>query len=488
VAIIARLFGALVVVGSMFAISSGAASAPLPVAAPAAISGRHTPPAYYGEFKFGLPTSPKFFPIAVWDQDPAQTGDVPAPHADLADAFKAMGVNVFVGLYNWPQTFGSDSDGVPGQDELAAACRDHMYVIGGGDPASPSAADSVGSVLAVVAKERSCAKYLVGYQIGDEPSCTVNVPGQVRTTHSEDPTRMVYENEASWPAYLPSNLEGSAQCFAQAKANLAATDIASSDNYAITSPWMLDCREPDCLWIYGRNTLEVRSVVGPYKPVWMFIETGTDNLGQPEQNGSTCSAKTNLCEPNGNEYRATPAQVNSAAWLTLIEGANGLEWFCHDSIAEDYCAGGGANGHTTQESDRAIPANLSFIDHTVESFAPELNSPTVHGARIASSNGRVPIASMVKTVNGVTHLFVESDRMGSTRGTYGFGRALAGARVVTVYDSDERYDSKHSTRGRIFTLNSSGSFSDWLGANGDNYEVKIYSVTPKPKKSAAGAQ
>lgn len=468
------------VVGSLIAVSSGAGSLPL-TAAPAAASVHLTPPAYYGEFEFGLPTSPNFFPIAVWDEDPAQTGDVPAPYGDLADAFKAMGVNVFVGLYDWPQTFGSDSDGVPGQDELAAACRDHMYVIGGGDPTSPLAADSVASVLAVVAKEPSCAKYLVGYQIGDEPSCTVNVPDQVSVIRSEDPTRMVYENESSWTAYLPANLEGSAQCFAQAKANLAATDVASSDNYAITSPWMRDCREPDCLWIYGRNTLEVRSVVGPYKPVWMFVETGTDNLGQPEQNGSICSATTNLCEPYGNEYRATPAQVDSAAWLTLIEGANGLEWFCHDTIASDYCAGGGGNGETTQGSDRAIPANLSFIDHTVESFAPELNSPTVHGARIASLND-VPIASMVKTVNGVTYLFVESDRMGATRGSYGFGRGLAGARVVTVFDSDERYDVKHSTKGKVFTLNSSGSFSNWLGGYGDNYEVKIYSITPKPKK------
>ena len=477
-----RLVAAPVAIAGSLAIAFGAtlfaasspATATHPQAATHAPAAAHAgaarpeslPQRLYSPYSHHLPFSPSFFPIAVWTQSPAG-GDVPRPFRTQAQAFRAMGVNVFVTISDWPYRFGDDSG------QLAAACANHEYIIAGGDVHSDSSAQSVASVQAILAKNPRCAKYLVGYQMGiDEPLCSTNVAALVAPIHNEDPTRMVYINQAGW---YPNNRNP------ECRANLKAPSIASADDYAITNPWNppgpnRGClRAPtDCLWQYGDETDNMRADVGPNKPVWVFVETGTNTLGFPTQNGSVCNPKTNLCS-NGNEYRATPPQVNSAAWLTLIHGSNGLEWFCNDTTAPDYCAGGGPGGHLAGDN-RSIPRNLTYIDHAIESFAPELNVPNSKGAAVRSSNPRVPIDEMVKVVNGLTYLFVESDRDGSTLGRFGLGRSFAGATATVVYDSDAHYDRAYSESGKKFKLSASGAFSDRLGLDGDNYQVKVYRI------------
>ena len=316
-----------------------------------------TPQALYGGFAHGLPTSQSFFPIAVFDQSPSG-GDVPAPYTNQAQAFKAMGVNTFVGLDGWPSSYGVDTGG-----ELAAACAAGMYFIGsyGAGTAASGAANSVQSVLGAANSEPNCSKYLVGYSLGDEPACSTNVAAQVAAAAAVDPTRMDYENTAGYFT--------SANC----AANLNAPSIASADDYAVTNPWDAPpnsgCEAnspPDCLYLYGTYTDDVVAADTSGHPVWMFVETGGTDLALSSQNGSVCNASTNLCS-DGNEYEATPPQVNSAAWLTLINGSQGIEWFCDDTYASDACAGGGANGNPNASSSAALnaesviaPANVPF--------------------------------------------------------------------------------------------------------------------------------
>ena len=263
------------------------------------------------------------FPIAVWDQSP-QGGDVPAPYTNQAQAFKAMGVNTFVGLYGWPENATSDNG------EYAAATAAGMYVIAG----SPSTA--VNDIIA------SNPSYFLGYQLGDEPGCTVNVASQVAAANTADPSHLTYENEGAWVADLPNNDIGNASCLTQAEANLVAPSIVSYDDYALTDPWhdaQCEAGNPtsagypandlDCGYLYGQGTANAVALAGS-KPVWTFVETGTDDLGLSSQNGGI------------GEYRnAPPAAVNSAAWDTIIHGSTGLEWFCDDTLAYDACAGGG---------------------------------------------------------------------------------------------------------------------------------------------------
>ena len=85
---------------------------------------------------------------------------------------------------------------------------------------------------------------------------------------------------------------------------------------------------------------------------------------------------------------------------------------------------------------------------------------------------------MVKRYNGSTYLFVQSDR----RSAFGaiFHMTLAGMSGKTarvVYDSDAHYDPANSTAGSAIALSASGTFSDTLGGHGDDYQVKIYTIS-----------
>jgi hypothetical protein len=461
------------------------------------------PAAYYGQFSNGLPTSPSFFPIGVWFQNPSG-GNVPAPYTDQAQAFKAMGMNVFIGVSQengaaWPETYGSD------EGEMAAAASAGMYVLGGGDPncsasntgSNPCDTDhaSVDSVQKLLASLPSGdAQYFAGYEWTDEPACNVNIPAQVAAVGSEDSTRMTYANEGAWVADLPNNDIGppsgsgltGAQCLADAETNLVGPSIASSDDYAITDPWhTATCSGANCIYLYGDSAANMRALAGPNKPVWAYIESGTDDLGLSTQHG-VCDWTTNLCA-NGNEAQATPVQVNSAAWDSIINGANGLEWFCDAAdigstgtinsgvTAYDACAGGGGDGNPANGGSTIIPANLTYIDNTVESYAPELNSPNVPGMSVASSNSSVPVTEMLKQVNGVDYLFVESDRDGSTTANF-TDPSLAGLTATEVYDSANRYDLANSEQNQAFSISGAGSFSDSLGTSANPYEVKIYTI------------
>jgi hypothetical protein len=398
-----------------------------------------------------LPSSPDFLPIAVWDQG----GNAPL--------FRSMGINVFLGMNSWPERFGSDNG------ELASAVANHMYVIGGGDPTSDTAPESVKSIAALMAKIPGSTNYFIGYQWIDEPSCSVNIGSQVATINSESPGRLTYANEGAWTAFLPVNTVGSETCLKQSEANLVAPAIASSDDYAITDPWhSQECIGAKCIYLYGENAAHMRALTGADKPVWEFVESGTD-YGLSQQDGP-CDWATNRCV-HGNEAQATPPQVNSAAWEALIGGANGIEWFCDERLPNgkpifDYCG-----------SDATIRTNLTYIDDTIARFAPEINAdPVGNVASVRSSNSSVPILSTVKQVDGHTYLMVESNRQGTTTGTYTLGQ-FAHGNARLLYDSNAQYDRSVSEQGKIFRLSSNGTFSDSLPTY---FNVKIYEINPGP--------
>lgn len=455
------------------------AAAALVLALPTAGASTTGPKAFYGQYSNGLPTSSSFFPIGVWYQNPSG-GNVPSQYANQAQAFKAIGVNVFVGISQengiaWPESYASD------QGEMEAATAAGMYVIGGGDPAcsasntgsNPCSRDhaSIESVQAMLARLPAAdARYFVGYQWTDEPPCSMNIPAEVSTLNSEDSTRMTYANEGAWTSDLPNNDVGSAQCLTAAEANLVAPSIASSDDYALTDPWHSSiCAGANCVYMYGDTAANMRALAGASKPVWAFIESGTDDLGLSGQNGP-CNYTTDLCA-NGNEAYATPAQVNSAAWDALINGANGIQWFCDDSVAYDACAGGGPGGQPAVAGSRTygIAANLTYIDNTIQSFAAELNSPDVTGLATTS---HLPVVTMLKDVGGVYYLFAMSDRDGTTWSTF-TDPALAGKTATLVYNSSAEYGPVVNNV-LLHHVNSAGAFTVRFGPA---YQVKVYKIS-----------
>jgi hypothetical protein len=529
----------------------------------------------YAPWPNGPSQSAKFFPIIAWYQNPAVAGHSGA-YPTIAAAAAGEGMNTFLGLGNWPESFGAD------QGELEAIKANNLFVVGGINTPSTenSSAQSVASVLSLASK-LGASKNVIGYNAGDESTCSPNtmqaVPGIVKGINGYDSTRIVAYNQTAWmlaPQWLGA-------CESQAVTALQSISVGSFDLYPATNAWYAqDFNFPkgdfqsvpnDGLWLQGVATTALIHNARPGQPTWVFVEAGGDNLGFSSQNssfsggvtagsttltnasgwssftstwiglgvsgsgipggakitsiidathatisaaatatsahesisvtggagaGTDCVASANLCVVNGNEYRPTPVQVNAEVWMSLINGANGIEYFCHDSSSDSFCMGdqtGGAAAAQTQ-------TNLTAIDKTVLRFAPELNAPTsgicsmeqmnytnnsfsvstscANGIlTMATSNAAVPGMAMTKTYGGATYLFTQSDRRSTAGASFTYTlTGLAGKTAKVIYDSDQQYDAAHSAHGKTFAVSSSGQFSDVLGQNHDDYQVKIYLI------------
>src|SRR5437867_7259618 len=79
----------------------------------------------YAQWKNGPPSDPNYFPIAVWLQDPKN-----------AEKFKAVGINLFIGLWEGPtenQLAALKAAGMPvicEQNEVALKHKDDRTIVG----------------------------------------------------------------------------------------------------------------------------------------------------------------------------------------------------------------------------------------------------------------------------------------------------------------------------------------------------------------------
>lgn len=217
-------------------------------------------------------------------------------------------------------------------------------------------------------------------------------------------------------------------------------------------------------------------------PTEQLTLTGADDKG--------CFIAANLCLPNGNVYRPTPDQVAAEVWMSIINGANGIEYFCHDSTSSAYCL-----------TDPVVKANLTKLNADIISLAPILNATTVGICSMqfqdytypgtwrvlpSCTNGVVtmkpganglPGAVLAKQSNGVTYVLAQSDRRGTINGG-AFTFILTGAankKATVIYDSAAQYAPSYSTMGKVYPLGGDSSWIDRLG-QGAPYQTKIYEV------------
>ena len=169
-------------------------------------------------------------------------------------------------------------------------------------------------------------------------------------------------------------------------------------------------------------------------------------------------------------------------------------------MAHNFCLGPTIQSNGVALADAAVASaklsNVTYIDTTILNFAPQLNSAVLGGCTMntragytgyttSCTNGiltmstgtsTVPGSAIVKSYNGTPYLFADSDRNGQATMTFTLS-GHAGATATVVYDSNAQYDPSNSSVGTSFTLNGSGQFSDTFGANGHNYQPKIYRIT-----------
>jgi hypothetical protein len=177
-------------------------------------------------------------------------------------------------------------------------------------------------------------------------------------------------------------------------------DILFCDIYPVNST-NADTKEKIWLVAFGMDRL--RQWSNYEKPVWNWIET------------TKISASTNRLP--------TPIEVKAEVWMSIIHGARGIGYFCHqwDPFIE-------AGLLSNTEMKNAVAA----INAQITSLAPVLNTQSVaNGVITTSSNTAIPIDTMVKRSGGFTYVFAVSMRPGNTTGIFVL-REFTGNSIVEV--------------------------------------------------------
>jgi hypothetical protein len=235
-------------------------------------------------YRNGLPTEESYFPIGVWLQSPSH-----------APEFKAIGINLFVGL-----------DQGPTEEQLAELTMRDIPVIAEQND---------------VALKSPNAGVIRGWMQGDEPdnaqpfgsgswgTCIAANKVAKRSVEikAKDATRPVlidFGRGVADPAW-----RGRGPCtgdLAYYDVAVSGADILSSDIYPVAS----DTPEVAGRLDYpSRGVKRLRAAAREGQRVWTVIET------------------THI---NSKEARITPAQLRSEVWLALIQGANGFIYFAHE--------------------------------------------------------------------------------------------------------------------------------------------------------------
>ena len=377
---------------------------PLPSSSPAptVVRAGFSAPDYYARWANGVSPDPAYFPIGVWYQDPLH-----------ARAYHQAGINLFLGLWHGP----SEAD-------LTALAAAGMQTI-----CDPTAA----------ALRRRDQRTIVGWMKVDDihpdgcgdtfpPVDPAVVVQRYDAFTTKDPTRPVYlffGQGTAWDGYPGRGMRtGHPEDYA---GYVRGADILGLEIYPVNDP---DPVVSGNLWYLPRGIDRLRSWSGDAKPVWCWIE---------------CTRLT-----TASPAKPTPAQMRAQVWMALIHGANGIGYFCHSWQS-------GTADEAALLHDPEMLAAVTAVNREVAALARVLNSPSLTGAPVTSSNAGIPIDALVKRRAGTTYVFAAAMRDGTTTATF---TAPAGATMVEVLGENRTLPTV------------GGSFSDRFAA----YAVHLYAI------------
>jgi hypothetical protein len=314
---------------------------------------------YYAKWSNGPRSDPDYFPIAVWLQSPSRVAE-----------YKAIGINLYVGLWKGPTA-----------EQMAALEAAGMPVLAGQNEFGLGAG----------------GRGIRGWTMMDEPDNAQAKPGggygpcvfppliaeRAARLRAADATRPIYLNLGQGVANRTYVGRGS-ECGRHDEhypEYAKAADIVSYDIYPVNSGYPM--------WWVGDGVERLRKWANYEKPVWNWIEASSiRGQGKP-----------------------TPAQIRSQVWMSIIHGSMGIGYFCHQF---------------RPTSDEAAPLHdpetkraLAAINAQVTSLARVLNTRSVsNGVTVTSSNEAVPVETMLKRSGGSTYLFAIGGRPGETAATF----------------------------------------------------------------------
>jgi hypothetical protein len=357
-------------------------------------------------FAKGLPSEPSFFPIAVWLQQPHN-----------AEAFKSIGINTFVGLWNPPT-----------EEWLSQLEQQGMHLIVEQTPEALALKDSnvIRGWMQIDEPDNAQPDGKGGYVDCIMPKEIVRRYEEMR---SRDATRPVFLNFGQGVAN-PEWIGRGATCAAIAQDRYyteasRGADIVGFDIYPVAE--VEQDHVKGRLELVGRGVRNLKQWVPPGVPIWADIET--THINNPKR-------------------RATPSEIYSEVWIAIINGANGIMYFVHEwqpSFRED---------GVFRYQDTV--AELTKINKQIGELALLLNSPSLEDA--ADIRAPVEIARMVKQDGDAIYVFAANMENKSGQARVSITSTVSG--VVTVLGE-----------GRTIELKD-GSFDDHF----KGYGVHIYQV------------
>ena len=303
-------------------------------------------------------TNPAFFPIAVWLQAPAN-----------APAYRAAGINTFVGLWEGPTDAQLDDLNKAG---MFVVCAQNQIALS--HPARSN-------ILAWMHTDEPDNAQTWGARLGfGKPVPVETIAAEYQRMKSADATRPVLLGLGQGVAWDNWYGRGARNRHPEDYPRyLEACDIASFDIYPASHT---SAEVAGNLWYVPQGIERLRHWVRDEKPVWNCIET--------------------TCVDNP-RFKPTPHEVPAEVWMSLIHGSRGIIYFAHQFKPTFIEA--------ALLADREMLAAVTKLNQQITSLAPVLNSPTITNAvTIQSTNTAAPIATMVKQVGGFTYIFAVAMR------------------------------------------------------------------------------
>lgn len=353
--------------------------------------------------------SPTHFPIGVWLQDPAN-----------APRFRAAGINTYVGLWQGPTDAQLDALKSTG---MWVVCAQNETALGRGDTNilawmhgdEPDNAQSLGARL--------------GFGSPIPPEKIVADYKQMKAADSSRPVLLNLGQGVAWDGWYGRGRRSNHP--EDYREYLKGCDIASFDIYPANHGSKAVASN---LWFVAQGVERLVKWTDDQKPVWACIEC--THIGESGR-------------------KPTPAEVRAEAWMALIHGARGLVYFVHQFKPKFIEA--------ALLEDSEMLAAVTTLNRQITELAPVLNSPTVTNAvNVTSSELSVPVATMVKRVNGQSYLFAVAVRGQATKA---------------------EFTLKESTNGNVEVLGEKRSLIVTNGIFSDHFapwEVHLYRVGSGP--------
>jgi len=158
---------------------------------------------------------------------------------------------------------------------------------------------------------------------------------------------------------------------------MSVVDFIQYDVYPITNIRKADGEK--YLEMVGTGVSRIRKWTGNKKPVWCWIET------------------THIKDP---AHAPTPAQTACEVWITMVHGARGVGYFCHDFTLKEKAA-------SALSRDQAMLAQLKITNAKLQKLARFISAPLAgepvaakaDGGRVIFSVKKLADASAVLSVN-----------------------------------------------------------------------------------------